>query len=55
MEKATREQEAGSLLVPVWENGRALVTQSFANVRATLEDSAAYDTSTASGVAGLDA
>jgi nicotinamide phosphoribosyltransferase len=36
VEKATREQESASLLQPVWENGRALVTQSFAEVRATL-------------------
>ncbi len=36
IEQATRDQEAASLLQPVWENGRSLRIQSFADVRAVL-------------------
>lgn len=36
IQDAAPEQEAASLLQPVWENGRAVVTQSFADVRQTL-------------------
>lgn len=39
IEKATLEQEAASLLEPVWENGEFLKYQSFADVRATLKES----------------
>jgi nicotinic acid phosphoribosyltransferase len=35
-DRATPEQEAASLIQPVWENGKFLKTQSFANVRAEL-------------------
>lgn len=38
IEKATPEQEEASLLQPVWENGKFLRTQSFADVRATLRN-----------------
>lgn len=41
IERATPEQEAQSLLQPVWEDGRFLRKQSFADVRATLKRSAA--------------
>lgn len=36
IERATPEQEAASLLQPIWEDGKFLVHQSFADVRATL-------------------
>lgn len=36
VDQATPEQEAQSLLTPVWENGKFLRTQSFADVRRTL-------------------
>lgn len=36
IERATPEQEAASLLQPIWENGEPVVTQSFADVRAVL-------------------
>lgn len=36
VQKATPEQEAASELRPVWEDGRFIRTQSFADVRATL-------------------
>lgn len=36
-EDADPAQEANSLLQPIWENGEPLVTQSFADVRATLQ------------------
>jgi nicotinamide phosphoribosyltransferase len=36
IEQATPEQEAASLLTPVWRDGRFLRTQSFADIRATL-------------------
>jgi nicotinamide phosphoribosyltransferase len=36
LEQATPEQEAASLLTPVWRDGRFLRTQSFADIRATL-------------------
>lgn len=39
IEKATPEQEARSLLQPVWENGKFLKFQSFHNVRETLKRS----------------
>lgn len=35
-DRATPEQEAASLIKPVWENGKFLRTQSFADVRAEL-------------------
>lgn len=41
VEQATPEQEANSLLVPVWENGEFIRTQSFAEVRETLKNCAA--------------
>lgn len=40
VERATPEQEAASLLQPVWEDGQFVRTQSFANVRETLKASA---------------
>lgn len=39
VEQATPEQEAKSLLQPVWENGQFVREQSFADVRATLVES----------------
>lgn len=36
IQRATAEQESASVLQPVWENGRFLRTQTFAEVRATL-------------------
>lgn len=41
VERATPEQEAKSLLVPVWEDGQFVRTQSFAEVRETLKTHAA--------------
>lgn len=38
IQKATPQQEAQSVLEPVWENGKFLREQSFAQVRATLKD-----------------
>lgn len=38
IERATPDDEARSLLKPVWENGQFLVEQSFDNVRQTLKD-----------------
>lgn len=40
VEKATPEQEAKSLLVPVWEDGKFIRTQSFAEVREVLKNCA---------------
>lgn len=38
IERATPEQEAESLLTPVWEDGAFLSTQTFAHVRQTLKE-----------------
>jgi nicotinic acid phosphoribosyltransferase len=39
IENATAEQEAASLLQPVWKDGKFITTQSFADVRKVLADS----------------